>query len=118
MSDHTIVIVWAVQLFFCTVLLCVLEKSALFSSGCPGSPAVVRGFSCCSTQVLGEWAQLSRGMWGLPRPGVEPLSPVLAGGFFIPGPPGKSYVLLSKELVQAMPVTPRVAVWFGPEGLL
>ena len=57
-------------------------------------------------------------MWGLPRPGVGPLSPVLAGGFFIPEPPGKSYVLLSKELVQAMPVTPRVAVWFGPEGLL
>ena len=71
------------------------------------------GVSSCD-----EWARLLRGMWGLPRPGVGPLSPVLAGGFFIPGPPGKSYVLLSKELVQAMPVTPRVAVWFGPEGLL
>ena len=53
-------------------------------------------------------------MWDLPRPGIEPLSPLLAGGFFIPGPPAKSCVLLFKELVQAMPVTPRVAIWFGP----
>ena len=29
-------------------------------------------------------------MWDLPRPGVEPMSPALAGGFFTTGPPGKS----------------------------
>ena len=30
-------------------------------------------------------------MWDLiPRPGIEPLSPVLAGGFLTTGPPGKS----------------------------
>ena len=28
-------------------------------------------------------------MWGLPRSGVEPVSPTLAGGFFITEPPGK-----------------------------
>ena len=28
--------------------------------------------------------------WGLPRSGIEPVSPVLAGGFLIIGPPGMS----------------------------
>ena len=28
-------------------------------------------------------------MWDLPAPGIEPLSPALAGGFFTTGPPGK-----------------------------
>ena len=29
-------------------------------------------------------------MWSLPRPGIEPISPALAGGFLTTGPPGKS----------------------------
>ena len=29
-------------------------------------------------------------MWDLPRPGIEPMSPALAGGFLTTGPPGKS----------------------------
>ena len=28
--------------------------------------------------------------WNLPRPGIKPLSPALAGGFSTSGPPGKS----------------------------
>jgi len=28
-------------------------------------------------------------MWDLPRPGMEPMSPALAGGFFTTEPPGK-----------------------------
>ena len=30
-------------------------------------------------------------MWDLPGSGVKPVSPELAGGFFITEPPGKSY---------------------------
>ena len=30
--------------------------------------------------------------WDLPDPGIEPISPVLAGGFFIADSPGKSKV--------------------------
>ena len=37
----------------------------------------------------GSWAQLLRGMWDLPRPGLEPVSPALAGGFSTTVPPGK-----------------------------
>ena len=35
-------------------------------------------------------AQLLRSMWDLPRPGLEPVSPSLAGGFSTTAPPGKS----------------------------
>ena len=41
--------------------------------------------SCC-----GPLAQLPRGMWNLSRPGAEPVSPALTGGFPSTGPPGKS----------------------------
>ena len=37
----------------------------------------------------GSWAQLLRGMWDLPRPGLEPVSPALAGGLSTTAPPGK-----------------------------
>ena len=37
----------------------------------------------------GSWAQLLRGMWDLPRPGHEPVSPALAGRFSTTAPPGK-----------------------------
>ena len=36
----------------------------------------------------GSQAQLLRSMWDLPRPGLEPLSPALAGGFSTTAPPG------------------------------
>ena len=37
----------------------------------------------------GSRAQLLRGMWNLPGPGLEPVSPALAGGFLTATPPGK-----------------------------
>ena len=37
----------------------------------------------------GSWAQLLRGMWDLPRPGLEPMPPALAGRFLTTAPPGK-----------------------------
>ena len=39
----------------------------------------------------GSQAQLLCGMWDLPRPGLEPVSPVLAGGFSTTAPPGKPH---------------------------
>ena len=43
-----------------------------------------RRFSNC-----GSRAQLLRGMWDPPRPGLEPMSPALAGRFSTTAPPGK-----------------------------
>ena len=55
------------------------------------------GFSSCGTWALehrlsscGSWAYLLHGMWDLPGPGHEPVSPALAGGFLTTAPPGKS----------------------------
>ena len=42
------------------------------------------GFSSC-----GARAELLRGMWDLPRPVIEPVSPALAGGLSTTAPPGK-----------------------------
>ena len=43
-----------------------------------------RRLSSCGTR-----AQLLRGMWDLPRPGLEPMSPALAGRLSTTAPPGK-----------------------------
>ena len=54
------------------------------------------GFSSCGTRALerrlsscGARALLLRGMWEIPGPGLEPLSPALAGGFLTTVPPEK-----------------------------
>ena len=41
----------------------------------------------------GSRAQLLRGMWDLPRPGLEPVSPALAGRLSTTVPPGKPLLL-------------------------
>ena len=38
-------------------------------------------------------------MWDLPGPGIEPMSPALAGEFLTTGPPGKSYNKTLKVLL-------------------
>ena len=54
------------------------------------------GFSICGLRALerrlsscGAWAQLLRGMWDLPGPGLEPVSLALADEFLTTAPPGK-----------------------------
>jgi len=44
-----------------------------------------RGLSSCGVQAL-----LLLGMWNLPGPGIDPVSPALGGGFLPTVPPGKS----------------------------
>ena len=45
-----------------------------------------RRLSSCGSQ-----AQLLRGMWDLPRPGLEPVSSALAGRLSTTAPPGKPH---------------------------
>ena len=47
----------------------------------------------CRLSSCGSRAQLLRGMWDLPRPGPEPVSPALAGRFSTTAPPGKPILL-------------------------
>ena len=62
---------------------------------CTGfSPVAVSGgsslqwFSCFRAWApqCGAWVQLLRGMWDLPRSGIEPVSPAMAGRFFTTEP--------------------------------
>ena len=45
----------------------------------------------CRLSSWGTQAYLSHGMWDLPRPGLEPLSPASAGRFLATGPQRKSH---------------------------
>ena len=67
-----------------------------------GSWALERRLSSCGSQALelrlsscGSWASLLCSMWDLPRPGLEPALPALAGRFLTTVPPGKSLYLIS-----------------------
>ena len=42
----------------------------------------------------GSRASFLRGTWDLPRPGLEPVSPALAGRFSTTAPPGKPHTIL------------------------
>ena len=47
----------------------------------------------------GSQASLLRGMWDPPRPGLEPMSPALAGRFSTTAPPGKPLRLVLVQTV-------------------
>ena len=53
------------------------------------SPLVEHRLQTRRLSSCGPRAQLLRGMWDLPRPGLEPVSPALAGRFSTTAPPGK-----------------------------
>ena len=60
------------------------------------SVVVAHGLSSCGLQALerglsscGAQATLLCGMWDLPGPGIEPVSPALAGRFLSTALPGK-----------------------------
>ena len=53
------------------------------------SPAAEHRLQTRRLSSCGSRAQLLRGMWDLPRPGLEPMSPALAGRFSTTAPPGK-----------------------------
>ena len=68
--------------------------------GMRASAGVVCGLGCCGPRALEHrldscdaWALLPQGRRNLPRPGIKPMSPILAGGLLTAGPPGKFYFL-------------------------
>ena len=73
-------------------------SQAFFS--CSAQASHCGGSSCCRpwapghvSSVVAARAQLSCTMWNPPGPGVEPVSPALAGRFLTIEPPGKSLFL-------------------------
>ena len=70
-----------------------LSHCGAWAVGTRASVVVAHGLSSCGSRApehrlssCGAWAQLLHGMWDLPRPGIEPVSPALAGGFSTTGP--------------------------------
>ena len=59
----------------------------------------------------GSRAQLLRGMWDLPGPGPEPMSPALAGRFSTTAPPGKPCHLCSVEIPRKLCYA-RIPTWY------
>ena len=66
--------------------------------GCRAQALGCVGVSSCGAPAQELWLMglvaLSC-VWGPPGPGMEPVSPALAGGFFTTEPPGKPLPLLS-----------------------
>ena len=67
-------------------------------SSCSKGTSHCTGFSCCRTQALEYMGSVvvahglsCSGMWDLPRPRIESMTPELAGGVLTTGPPGKPH---------------------------
>ena len=83
--------------------LLLLRSMAL---GAQASVVAAHGLRSCGSQALecrlsscGTWTSSLRSMWDLPRPGMEPVSPALAGGFLTTAPPGKSLKLIFEVFI-------------------
>ena len=66
------------------------------------SPVAEHRLQTLRLSNCGSRAQLLRGMWDLPRSGLEPVSPALAGRFSTTAPPGKPQILYSLALLFAL----------------
>ena len=93
---------WLRWVFIAACGLSVVAASGGYSSlwctglGTRASVFVAYGLSSCGLQALEcrlsscvAWALLLCSTWDLPGPGLEPVSPALAGGFLTTAPPGK-----------------------------
>ena len=118
-KNEFIYLIYFWLLWFFVAVRCFLQlRRAAATHRCGAQTSHCGGFSCCGAQALGAWAsvaaahklsscgsralehrlsscgarpQLLHGMWDLPRPGLEPVSPALAGRFLTTAPPGKPY---------------------------
>ena len=89
-----------IYFWLCWVFTSVRGLSLVVASGGPSSSRCV-GLSLSRSLVVehrlqtrrlsscGSRAQVLRGMWDPPRPGLEPVSPALTGRFSTTAPPGK-----------------------------
>ena len=93
--------IYYVYLWLCWVFVSVRGLSLVAARGghsssrCAGlslsRPLLLRSTGSRRAGNCGSRAQLLRGMWDLPRPGLEPVSPALAGRLPTTAPPGKPY---------------------------
>ena len=74
--DHSFLNLFILFIYFwlCWVFVAVRGLSLVVASG---------GYSSLQSRALGARTSVvvTHGMWDLPRPGIKPMSPALAGGF-------------------------------------
>ena len=86
----------------CVLTFSSCRKQGLLSS-CDAQASHCNAFSYCGAWAVEHGLQLwykawlPHSMWDLPRPGIEPEFPALAGGFSTIGPPGKSSINFKLE---------------------
>ena len=104
------------------------ERGPLFIAVCGpltivASPVVEHRVQTRRLSSCGSQAHLLRGMWDLPRPGLEPVSPALAGRFSTTVPPGKpSFLTFNFEIISDLqiscknitstPIYPSASLWW------
>ena len=100
-SNQAVSIFFLIYLWLCWVFVSVQGLSLVVASGGPLFIAVRWPLTIAASLVAehrlqtrrlsncGSRAQLRCGMWDPPRPGLEPVSPALAGIFSTTAPPGK-----------------------------
>ena len=74
------------------------------------SPAAEHRLQTRKLSSCGSRAQLLRGMWDLPRPGLEPVSPALAGRFSTTVPPGKPETAFRASRAQIFHILEQVRI--------
>ena len=99
-----------IYLWLCWVFVSVRGLSLVAASGghsssrCAGlsiaaSPIAEHRLQTRRLSNCGSRAQSLRGMWDVPRPGLEPVSPALAGRFSTTAPPGKPALFFLKQFL-------------------
>ena len=76
------------KIFFLSFLLAVLGLRCCEHQAGATLELLSTGFSLRSVGSQHSGFSCPCGMWNLPGPGIEPMSPALAGGFSTTGPPG------------------------------
>ena len=100
---------WLCGVFIDARRLSLVVASGGYSDGSARASHFGRS-SCCGARApgvgnfrsCGAHAQLLRSMWNPPGPGIEPMSPVLAGGFSTTGPSGESCSLFLDSALEPL----------------
>ena len=124
-QSHVIFVFWlhwifiALQGLFLVVGVGATLHCDTWASRCPG-------FFCCRARALGAralvvaargrsscdvWTLLLCCMWNLPRPGIEPVSPALAGRFSPTAPPGKSILCIFCDKIDIIFTILQYTIW-------
>ena len=98
------------------------ERGPLFITVCGpltivASLVAEHGLQSRRLSSCGARAQLLRSMWDLPKPGLEPVSPALAGRFSTTAPPGKPWklffitILINKKVEKSECIDRILVIW-------